>query len=120
MNPTDMRAAIDRVGARIDLDNSDQTLDAIEYPKHGLCLIQFSGPWITDKSQNFGWAAKHTHWIASKKNDEGHWIFDCNMLSWQSLAYWDREVLPALVCSDTMRSGDFWLKHSWELRAKRK
>lgn len=117
MNPADMHAALKAVRMRVTTEHCDGGTELDIYPAHGLCLIQWGGPWVSDK-YNSRWASCHTHWIASKLIEETRWIFDINQFGWKSIEDWSEKTLPLLLAGDSLRDGTYWLKHSWEVRKK--
>lgn len=115
MNATDMHGALYAARMKMVTELADGGTEQDVYPVHGLCLVQFSGPWI-NSPKNPKWQYVHTHWIASKWLVDQRWIFDCNALAWLPQSEWLDRIVPLLVASDPLRDGDFWLKHSWEIR----
>ena len=70
------------------------------FPKHGLALIQFLGPW-TEKHFFSKWSLIHTHWVAV----HGDWIFDHTEGRWMTTAAWDYSVGPAFVAEISRATG---------------
>lgn len=86
------------------------------YPSHGLCLVQFGGPWIDGEKPNPKWASRHTHWIACKIVGVQTWIFDINCLGWSTYQRWAEGTMPFLSKADRYRDGTYFLRNSWEVR----
>jgi hypothetical protein len=83
-NRTDMERALFEAGYDYDRKQGD-------WPKAGLCLIQFTGPWT---ERGFAQAAlKHTHWIAIL----GEYVFDINWGGWLPRGNWEDVVLEELL-----------------------
>lgn len=118
MNALDMQAALMRLRLRVAVELADGGTEQDIYPTHGLCLVQWGGPWITGDKPNLKWALTHTHWIATKWDDvDGQrWIFDVNATGWLTMEAWTADILPLLLAADKHRDGTHWLRHSWEIR----
>jgi hypothetical protein len=119
MTQLDMHAALARLRLKVTVEHSDGGFEQNIWPTHGLCLIQWSGPWLTDDKPNLGWALKHTHWVASKFDGTVRWVFDVNAGQWLRMQAWSADILPQLLASDKHRDGTWWLRHSWEVRIDR-
>jgi hypothetical protein len=110
MNVSMMRDAIERPGFRL----IDSPRDAESFPAHGLVRIQWGGPWIGDGvSQR--WAARATHWIATKTLDDQPWVFDING-GWMLRREWEDKVVPLIVGSIKRADGTWEPSHRWEVR----
>lgn len=114
MNREMMFEAVVKLGYRCREDLVADQDGVDRYPSHGLCLMQFGGPWIT--ANNPKWALCHTHWIACKIVGIQTWIFDVNCFGWTSFQRWSEGMVPALVKSDKYRDGTYFLRNSWEVR----
>lgn len=117
MNREMMFEAVVKLGFRCEANLMEGDQDGIDrYPEHGLCLVQFSGPWMHGAAASPKWAKLHTHWIACKKRpNEPAWIFDVNS-AWLPIEKWQQETIPALLRTDKQRDGMYWLDISWEIR----
>lgn len=69
------------------------------WPETGLCLIQFTGPWIYQKFAHA--ALKHTHWVAVL----GQYVFDVNWGGWLPQLNWEDTVLSELIASRPRANG---------------
>ncbi len=78
-----MRWALDKCG--VAYKSTDQ------WPRLGLALIQFIGPW-SDRGR-FHAEAQHRHWVAVSN---GH-VYDVNAHSWLPLDQWRAIVMPLLI-----------------------
>lgn len=70
------------------------------FPKHGVALIQFLGPW-TDKHFFSRWSLIHTHWIAI----DGEWVFDHTERNWMATKDWAYNVAPAFIAETSRATG---------------
>lgn len=84
-NLTHMRAAFARAG----LETS--TLRR-EWPKRGVALIQWLGPW-SHRDFFSCWSLPHTHWLAV----DGEWVFDHTEGCWMQKEEWARDVAPLFL-----------------------
>lgn len=118
-NPTMMEGAIRRLGGRIvkriSTGGSQRRLD---FPKHGLARIQWTGPW-TQPGSNPKWAYGKTHWIATWLMEAGvnqNWycIFDVNG-GLMNQADWERHIVPFIL--PQRADGGWFITHSWEVAA---
>jgi hypothetical protein len=81
---TDMQRALREGGHQY-----DRRADV--WPSHGLCMVQFTGPWT---ERGFAQAAlQHTHWIAVL----GEYVFDINWDGWLPRECWEDVVLAELL-----------------------
>jgi hypothetical protein len=119
MNGLDMQAALARLRLRVKTELADGGTEQDLWPSHGLCLVQFSGPWVTSEKASTKWALTQTHWLATKWDEIAgeRWVFDVNAMGWLKLSRWSTEILPLLLAADKYRDGAWWLRHSWEIRA---
>jgi len=117
MNREMMFEAVVKLGFRPGPDLAEDQDGVDRYPSHGLCLVQFGGPWCDGPKANVKWAKLHSHWIASKiGGDHQSWIFDVNCYGWVSFQRWSEDTLPLLLAADKYRDGTHWLSASWEIR----
>lgn len=119
MNQLDMQAALARLRLRVTREHADGGTQHDVWPTHGLCLVQFSGPWCTSDKASTKWQLLHTHWVASKFDQTAgqRWVFDVNAMGWLPMARWVNEIVPLLIAAHNERDGNYWLRHSWEIRA---
>jgi hypothetical protein len=78
------------------------------WPRLGLCLIQFTGPW-TEKARYHA-AAQHRHWVAAAAGK----IYDVNANAWMPRLDWEREIMPLLVAGHIAATG-WQLAKSYEV-----
>jgi hypothetical protein len=118
MTATQMHGALMALRLYVETEHSDGGYEQDIWPKFGICLVQFSGPWLTDDRPNLAAAAKHTHWIATKLDpDSGdRWVFDATAAAWLHVNNWFSEIVPQMVAAEKSRDGTYWLEHSWEIR----
>jgi hypothetical protein len=70
-----------------------------DWPTNGLVRVQWEGPW-TAPGVPVRVAYRHTHWIGSRYDDAGVWIFDINCIcvgGWVKLTEWRHQVVPWLL-----------------------
>lgn len=118
MNRDMMFQAVRQHGFRATVDLVADQDGVDRYPTHGLCLVQFGGPWVDDPKLA-KWGTTQTHWIASKIDAGVNWIFDVNYARWVEWQTWHEELIPRLVRRDKYRDGTYWLSTSWEIRKSR-
>jgi hypothetical protein len=85
------------------------------FPKHGLMLVQFGGPWLQEPGKYTKWASKYTHWVAAKRFHGDDWIFDING-AWMPRSEWERDVIPRLVEATNRCDGTWHPRYRWEIR----
>lgn len=83
-NRTEMESALRRAGAEFDKRMA-------WWPRRGLCLIQWQGPWL-DRSFR-GSDLKLTHWV-SVAND---YVYDVNWAGWLPKHVWEDVVVYELL-----------------------
>ncbi|MDB6033133.1 MAG: hypothetical protein JWM16_3471 [Verrucomicrobiales bacterium] len=83
-----------------------------EFPKRGLALIQWLGPWT--RTNFFSrWSLPHTHWVAV----DGDWIFDNTAEKWQTLREWGNSVAVDYITRIPRATG--WaVKYGLEIKRK--
>ena len=87
-NRTQMGKALINVGARFKFKKHS-------FPSRGLCLIQWTGPWV--ESSFRGSDLAYTHWIAVAEN----YVFDINWGGWLPFTAWEDVVIHSLLrCND--------------------
>jgi len=69
------------------------------WPKLGLGLIQFTGPWT--KRNSFHAAAQNRHWVAVRHGK----IYDVNAHAWLPLHQWESDIMPLLVAARLATTG---------------
>lgn len=112
-NPTTMLAAL-RMSGRRHLSRSSTA-----FPVHGLCRVQWEGPWMRPTVPI---AARYqkTHWIAAHNIASQVAIFDVNALDefcpdgWLSLENWGAKIAPALM-AEIKRCTGWSITHSIEV-----
>jgi hypothetical protein len=70
-----------------------------DWPTNGVVRVQWEGPW-TAPGVPARVAYRHTHWIGSRYDDAGIWIFDINCIcagGWVKMAEWRHQVVPWLL-----------------------
>ncbi len=82
------------------------------WPRYGLALIQFEGPW-TEPGAFYLAACRNTHWVgvdASNPDDIG--IYDCNAMGngtgWVSSNDWERFILPFILEECVPKASGGW------------
>lgn len=98
MSPTMMERAIRECGS------ARRVIRPSEYPEHGLCRVQWEGPW-TAPGSNPKWAYWYTHWIHVIERG-----------GWRTGKSWAEEIAPALMATNKRCSGKFTITHSWEVQ----
>jgi hypothetical protein len=120
MNPTAMKAALARLGAVITYAGTPAGSLAPSFPRHGLVLIQFAGPW-TMPGANPRWAARHTHWVASRQDRANlmlRWVFDINA-GWLTFNEWQDEVVPLITKTIPRADGGWQAANRWEVQGSK-
>jgi hypothetical protein len=120
MNPTAMKAALARLGAVITYAGTPVGSLAPSFPRHGLVLVQFAGPW-TAKGSNPRWAARHTHWVASRQDRANlclRWVFDINA-GWLKFNEWQDEVVPMITKTIPRADGGWQAANRWEVQGSK-
>lgn len=81
MNPTDVKAALDRLHVQHRVTR--------DWPEFGLAFLQWEGPW-----RHISEAYRHTHWVAVN----GIRVYDVNEEEgWTSKHDWERWTVPYLL-----------------------
>lgn len=117
MSPTEMGAALDRLGRRYSMSKSPPRSKAM--CTLGIARVQWDGPWLAPDANPVA-AYRHTHWVASIQDDaRGMCVFDVNALDlggWLLYPAW-RQCIAAEITRDIRRAtGDFWVTHRFELQ----
>jgi len=68
-------------------------------PKHGICLIQWEGPWLGNMYR--GSNLMHTHWVAVA----GDYIFDILWGGWLPSSVWQDVVVEDLIGKRNLADG---------------
>lgn len=121
-NPTTMFEALRRTGCDNDVtDYTRAPRTQTAWPRYGLALIQFEGPWTADRGA--AWARRvaprFTHWIGVMQPDGATSVWDANALDdlsstgWVTLDEWERLVAPGLVAS--YRAADKRVTDGWHI-----
>jgi hypothetical protein len=116
-NPTLMWAALNSIGARFTYRSGN--LGQGHWPTHGLCRIQWEGPW-TEPGANPKWAYRQTHWIAAARHKGQIGIFDINAIGngsgWCLLLHWASEIVPWIIREAVPRANGGWhITHAVEV-----
>jgi hypothetical protein len=116
-NPTLMWAALQSIGVRFSYRGGD--LGKNSWPAHGLCRIQFEGPW-TEPGVNPKWAYRQTHWVAASRHEGEIGVFDINAIGngsgWCLLEHWVGEIVPWIIREAVPRANGGWhITHSVEI-----
>lgn len=113
-NPTMMFGVLRKIGVRWILMSTQ------EWPRWGLCRIQWEGPW-TQPGVPIRARYRYTHWVgAATDPGRGVGIFDINVLSngsgWCSLDDWSTHVAPVLAKDHDKRATGGWhITHAIEV-----
>lgn len=115
-NPTLMWAVLDSLKA-----DWVQVKPPGRWPEHGLCRVQWHGPW-TAPGVPPRVAYRHTHWVGAATRSDGQvGVFDINAIGngsgWSSLRDWERIVVPYILKECVPRASGTWhLTHVVEVR----
>lgn len=108
MNTSDMIAAFLRIAGKKPIIMGDPCIN-----NPGIAKIQWEGPW-TGPGGNTRWAAKFTHWIATRPTKpRGYvWAYDVNNPAWEPLGAWMAGTAERIMeeiprCSGTFRFATF-------------
>lgn len=119
VSPSMMKAALGRAAVswseqtRTRRIENTRCPDAL--PAHGLCRIQWTGPW-TQTGANPRWAYQATHWIAAFNRYNKPLVFDINR-GLTTYADW-LSTVPALITGGIKRAdGGWFLTHIWHIDA---
>jgi hypothetical protein len=91
-NRTQMKTALNEAGASWEQIGN-------RLPSHGLCLIEFCGPWTT-----LGYRLarlRYTHWIAVSHG----YLYDINWNGWLPVKNWEEVVAEELIQSHPLCNG---------------
>lgn len=129
-NPAMMITAVDRVCQNRRRRTPTRDGHGIDWPRYGLALIQWEGPWTEPCAPaRERWAkidrAKRTHWVGVKElseqvsisgeRDIGIWDINafqdpCN--GWLEKDIWDGSIVPALTADIKRASGGWYVAHA--------
>jgi hypothetical protein len=112
MNPTQMGAALNRIGKPVKLWR-DGDGDGFPPDADAIWRLQFEGPWM---APNVPVAAryKHTHYVAF--NAESLRVFDVNWCFWHLRSVWV-PMLRDLIQDETPKAFGTWhVTHAWEVQ----
>lgn len=119
--PSTMHAALSRRAPLLDWSRVSG------WPRYGLALIQFEGPWTEPNPARERWLrierAKRTHWIGVARQDGfGPAVWDINALGrgsdrdgWVWLAEWERDLVPILTADIKRASGGWHITYAIEV-----
>lgn len=120
-----MLAAIDRLGCERRSWTPTRDGRGIDWPRCGLALVQFEGPWTEPNPARERWLkierAKRTHWIGvARCGTDDFRVWDVNAVDveadgWLSLESWSRIVVPALAASHKRATGGWHITHAIEV-----
>jgi len=111
VNPTDMMAALDRLG--IPIENRKRA-----WPTYGLAFVQWDGPW-TAPGVPVSVAYKHTHWVATSAEGGPRMVYDINADGWLPGPEWDQRLVPALLTEIPGASGTYFVRWSCQVLHQR-
>ena len=90
----------------------------LNWPNHGLVRVQWVGPW-TEEGTPLRKRYRHTHWVASIRDDLEVYIFDINCIcvgGWVSMREWEDQVIPWLLKKvEPMGYGTWYPTHRLEI-----
>lgn len=95
----------------------------LTWPTHGLCRVQWHGPWMADGVPMMA-RYRMTHWVGAQTRNGGKWIdvFDINAMAdggWVSLQDWGKYVVPHILREAVPRADGHWtLTHVVEVEAR--
>ncbi len=126
-----MLAALDRASApcRGWANASDGDGYGIAWPRYGLALIQWEGPWTepcAPSRERYARLdrAKRTHWVgvrqAGYRGRPGVDIWDINALAdglggWRPLEWWSGVIVPVLTADIKRATGGWHITHAIEV-----
>lgn len=112
-NPTLMWDTLGRIGRPWSRMRAPLT-----WPVHGLCRIQWHGPWM-DEGVPIAARYRHTHWVAARSAPGAIAVFDINAISvggWLPLKVWGDELVPWIIAEAVPRGNGAWtLTHVVEI-----
>ncbi len=121
MNPTQMRAALDRAGVTVTEQNRDQLFRPTGprrygspiVASYGITRIQFGGPW-TQPGVPPRVAYRYTHWVASAADKDG--FPDIHDNNWGWMGFGEFFVnMDDLATEIPKASGEWWPTHIYEV-----
>lgn len=117
-NPTMMFAVLRSIGVRWE-SLPLKMLGCREWPRWGLCRIQWEGPW-TKPGVPMKARYRQTHWIGAAHNDYADvGVWDCNVMGngagWCALEDWARFIVPHILESVPRSSGGWHITHAIEV-----
>ncbi|WP_292477392.1 hypothetical protein [Mesorhizobium sp.] len=109
-NPTLMWATLRSIGVRFSYRGGH--LGQTNWPSHGLCRVQWEGPW-TQPGVSPRAAYRHTHWIGAACDPvKGIGIFDINAIGngtgWCALEDWVGMLVPWILEECVPRANGGW------------
>lgn len=128
-NPAMMIAAVDRVCQSRRSWTPTRDGHGIDWPRYGLALIQWEGPWTEPNPVRERWLqierAKRTHWVGVSRLQLARGgedaatacIWDINAMGphldgWLTMPVWESVVVPALTANIKRASGGWYVAHS--------
>jgi len=121
MNPTQVRAALDRAGVRVEEIPRDRLYRPdglkrgaqIYAAAYGLMRLQFAGPW-SEPGVPPRVAYRHTHWVASMAGKDGFPVmYDINW-GWMETGRYFRNM-DELALETPRSTGKWWPTHIYEV-----
>lgn len=129
-----MREALTKLRAKFkptgyEDERGDTRTPPCRWPRHGLALLQFRGPWEDEKVPHVA-CLKHTHWIAvagretvvdQTVNEIEPFVFDVNALAknlnhgWLPRSYWERRILAPLIAAHRRATGAWYARAGIEV-----
>ena len=118
-NPSMMLAACTRANCRVSTLRQGPEQ---RWPSYGLGFIQWHGPWLAP-GVPIGAAYRHTHWVGVAHTQEyGRMLYDINAWDshdqrgdWVPLAWWGKEIAPAIRDTIPKASGGWSLRWACEV-----
>lgn len=126
-NPVMMRQALERTGRRFHFELSERPL----WPRYGLALIAFEGPWTEPNPTRERWLkierAKRSHWVGVSRlqlmsggeDPDAVCVWDCNAMDigrgWSPIAWWSSQVAPRLTADIKRATGGWHITHAIEV-----
>lgn len=125
-NPTAMFAALRSAGAKWSWDSIMVNDKRPGWPRHGLCRIQWEGPWMKP-GVPIAARYRHTHWVGAGPLFDGAGfpipgevcVWDVNTLDigdgWAPIAWWTKRTTPKLTADIPRATGGWHITHAIEV-----